>query len=115
MASTHGHGEIPIGRNSMLLEREETMSGWLDKQILFFGGKGGVGKTTLASAHAVKASESGKKVLLVSTDPAHNTGDIFGTEIGHKEKEIMPNLWALEIDPHHESHRYINKVKDNLK
>lgn len=91
------------------------MGHWLDKRIIFFGGKGGVGKTTLASAHALKASNLGKKVLLVSTDPAHNTGDIFGMEIGRSVKEINPHLWALEIDPHHESHRYIEKVKDNLK
>jgi arsenite-transporting ATPase len=49
----------------------------LDRHVLFFGGKGGVGKTTCASAFALGASAVGKRVLLVSTDPAHNTADIF--------------------------------------
>jgi arsenite/tail-anchored protein-transporting ATPase len=49
----------------------------LDKRILFFGGKGGVGKTTCSAAVALFASRSGRRVLLVSTDPAHSTSDIF--------------------------------------
>jgi arsenite-transporting ATPase len=85
------------------------------KKILFFGGKGGVGKSTCASASALFASRSGLKTLLVSTDPAHNTGDIFNQKIGRKEKRIAENLYALEIDPHHESHLYINQVKENLR
>ena len=44
----------------------------LDRKVLFFGGKGGVGKTTSASATALAASRAGRRVLLVSTDPAHN-------------------------------------------
>ena len=54
----------------------------IDRRVLFFGGKGGVGKTTCASAMALAASEMGKRVLLVSTDPAHNTSDIFERTIG---------------------------------
>jgi arsenite-transporting ATPase len=48
-----------------------------DRKILFFGGKGGVGKTTCASAVALAASRQGRRVLLVSTDPAHSTSDMF--------------------------------------
>jgi arsenite-transporting ATPase len=88
---------------------------YLNKKVLFFGGKGGVGKTTSASAFALGAARHGKKTLLVSTDPAHNTGDIFDQPIGAKEKKIVENLWALEIDPHKESHRYIDQVKENIK
>lgn len=91
------------------------MHNLLKKRILFFGGKGGVGKSTSASATALYASKQGKKTLLVSTDPAHNTGDIFNQEIGRQEKELAPNLFALEIDPHYESHQYINRVKDNIR
>ncbi|MCF6095278.1 ArsA family ATPase [Microaerobacter geothermalis] len=87
----------------------------LKKRILFFGGKGGVGKTTSASAFALLASKKGKKTLLVSTDPAHNTGDIFGKKIGHEVTEAAPLLYALEIDPHRETHRYIQQVKENLR
>jgi arsenite-transporting ATPase len=87
----------------------------IQKKILFFGGKGGVGKSTSASATALYSSGQGLKTLLVSTDPAHNTGDIFNQKIGRNEKQIAPNLYALEIDPGHESHLYINRVKENLR
>jgi arsenite-transporting ATPase len=86
----------------------------LDKRVLFFGGKGGVGKTTSASAAALAASRAGKRVLLVSTDPAHNTADIFGRPIGPEVVEIAPNLRALEIDAAHESARYVSEVKDRI-
>jgi arsenite-transporting ATPase len=91
------------------------MERYLNKKVIFFGGKGGVGKTTSASAFAIGAAKRGKKTLLVSTDPAHNTGDIFEEPIGAKEKQIMTNLWALEVDSHRESHRYIDQVKDNIR
>ena len=58
------------------------MRACIDKKVLFFGGKGGVGKTTCASAMALAASRAGKRVLLVSTDPAHSTSDIFERPIG---------------------------------
>src|SRR2546426_240889 len=54
----------------------------LERQVVFFGGKGGVGKTTCSSAFALAASRRGRRVLLVSTDPAHSTADIFEREIG---------------------------------
>jgi arsenite-transporting ATPase len=91
------------------------MHSLLQKKIVFFGGKGGVGKSTSASATALYASTRGLKTLLVSTDPAHNTGDIFNQKIGRKEKCISDGLYALEIDPQHESHLYINRVKENLR
>lgn len=91
------------------------METYLNKKVLFFGGKGGVGKTTSASAFAVGAAQRGKKTLLISTDPAHNTGDIFDQPIGDVEKQISENLWALEVDPHKESHRYISQVKENIR
>ena len=59
----------------------------IDKRVVFFGGKGGVGKTTCAAAMALAASRAGRRVLLVSTDPAHSTSDIFETPIG---PEIVP-------------------------
>ena len=57
----------------------------LDRQVVFFGGKGGVGKTTCSSAFALAASRRGRRVLLVSTDPAHSTSDIFERPIGPDE------------------------------
>ncbi|WP_158737307.1 ArsA family ATPase [Alteribacillus sp. YIM 98480] len=84
-------------------------------EILFFGGKGGVGKSTSSSAFALAAAEKGKRTLLVSTDPAHNLSDLFDTNIGDKRKQLTENLWGMEISSEKESRRYINQVKDNLK
>ena len=91
------------------------MRGLLEKKVLFFGGKGGVGKTTCASATALAASHAGKRVLLVSTDPAHSTSDIFEREIGPEPVELLPNLWGLEIDGALESQRYVANVKEQIK
>lgn len=69
--------------------------------FLFFTGKGGVGKTSLACASAVALCDAGKRVLLVSTDPASNVGQVFATDIGNRITAIaaVPGLSALEIDP----------------
>lgn len=90
------------------------MRALLDREILFFGGKGGVGKTTCASAVALAASRSGKRVLLVSTDPAHSTSDIFEQQIGSAPQEIAPSLHAMEIDAATESRRYVAEVKTHI-
>jgi arsenite-transporting ATPase len=87
----------------------------IEKRVLFFGGKGGVGKTTSASATALAASHAGKRVLLVSTDPAHSTSDIFEREIGSEPVPLLPNLWGLEIDGAVEAQRYVATVKDNIR
>lgn len=69
------------------------------KRIYIFTGKGGVGKSSVAAAHAVKSAEEGKKTLLVSTDMAHNLGDIFEHRLGKEAETISPNLDLYEIDP----------------
>lgn len=68
-----------------------------DKKILFVGGKGGVGKSTSAAAIAWKSANLGNRTLLISTDPAHNVGDIFSQQIGGKTKQIEKNYlhWKL--------------------
>jgi arsenite-transporting ATPase len=87
----------------------------LKQRVVFFGGKGGVGKTTCASAMALAASRAGRRVLLVSTDPAHSTSDLFERPIGPEPVELLPNLSGLEIDGGFESRRYVSKVKDHIK
>ncbi|MCP2035865.1 arsenite-transporting ATPase [Planomicrobium sp. HSC-17F08] len=87
----------------------------LSKSIIFVGGKGGVGKSTSAAAIAWQSAKSGHKTLLVSTDPAHNVGDIFNQQIGGKTLKIADNLYALEIDPEIETEKYIKGVKENIK
>src|SRR5262245_42228582 len=86
----------------------------LDRSVVFFGGKGGVGKTTCSAAFALAASRRGQHVLLVSTDPAHSTSDIFERRIGSKERELSKGLSALEIDGQEEASRYIEGVKRDI-
>ena len=90
------------------------MMSLLDRQVVFFGGKGGVGKTTCSAAFALAASRRNKRVLLVSTDPAHSTSDIFERHIGGSECELLPNLSAIEIDADRESARYVKDVKRDI-
>ncbi len=67
-------------------------------RVVLFTGKGGVGKTTVAAATAVRAAATGKRTLVMSTDPAHSLGDSFEVEIGSYPTEIAENLWAQQID-----------------
>ena len=67
-------------------------------RTILYTGKGGVGKTSVAAATALRASRAGKKVLVMSTDPAHSLADAFDTEIGSSPKEMADGLWAQEMD-----------------
>ncbi|MFV1988559.1 MAG: ArsA family ATPase [Gemmatimonadota bacterium] len=86
----------------------------VDCPILFFGGKGGVGKTTMASAAALQLAAEGHKTLLVSTDPAHSTSDILQHELGPEPSPVAPGCWAMEIDPEREADDYIAGVKARI-
>ena len=68
-------------------------------RIIIFTGKGGVGKTSVAAAHAIASANEGKNTLLVSADMAHNLGDIFQTEVGGHTKKVRDHLSLLELDP----------------
>ncbi len=82
------------------------------KKYIFFSGKGGVGKTTMACATAIHHAIEGKKTLIVSTDPASNLSDVFEQEIGHKITQIagVPNLYAMEIDPDEATREYKERI-----
>ena len=67
-------------------------------RTILYTGKGGVGKTSVAAATALKAANSGKKVLVMSTDPAHSLSDAFDEEVGPEPKEMAPGVWAQEMD-----------------
>jgi arsenite/tail-anchored protein-transporting ATPase len=79
---------------------------------IFFTGKGGVGKTSLASATAVKLADEGKTVLLISTDPASNLKEVLETEVTEKITPIngIENLHAVNIDPELSAEEYRNRV-----
>lgn len=81
-------------------------------RFLFFTGKGGVGKTSIACATAIQLAEAGRRVLLVSTDPASNVGQVFGIGIGNQVTSIpaVPNLSALEIDPQAAAQAYRDRI-----
>lgn len=81
-------------------------------RFLFFTGKGGVGKTSIACATAVQLAAEGRRVLLVSTDPASNVGQVFGETIGNNITAIaaVPNLFALEIDPQAAAQAYRDRI-----
>ncbi|EWT02543.1 arsenic ABC transporter ATPase [Intrasporangium oryzae NRRL B-24470] len=89
-------------------------------RFVFFTGKGGVGKTSLACATAVRLAADGKRVLLASTDPASNVGQVFGVTIGNTIVPVpdVPGLFALEIDPQLAAEAYraqaIDPVRDLL-
>lgn len=84
---------------------------------LFFTGKGGVGKTSISCATAIRLAEQGKRVLLVSTDPASNVGQVFGQAIGNTIQPIatVPGLSALEIDPQAAAQQYRARIVDPIK
>jgi arsenite-transporting ATPase len=81
-------------------------------QYLFFSGKGGVGKTSMACTHAVRYADEEKRTLIVTTDPASNLSDTFEQAIGHQVTPIsgVPNLWAMEIDPDKATQEYIDRA-----
>jgi arsenite/tail-anchored protein-transporting ATPase len=81
-------------------------------RYLFFTGKGGVGKTSIACATAIQLAEAGQRVLLVSTDPASNVGQVFGLGIGNQITAIaaVPGLAALEIDPQAAAQAYRDRL-----
>lgn len=81
-------------------------------RFLFFTGKGGVGKTSIACASAVQLAAEGKRVLLVSTDPASNVGQVFGVSIGNQITALpaVPDLSALEIDPQAAAQAYRDRI-----
>lgn len=85
--------------------------------FLFFTGKGGVGKTSLSCATAINLADKGKRVLLVSTDPASNVGQVFGQTIGNQLTPIdsVAGLTALEIDPQAAAEQYRNRIVDPVK
>ncbi len=96
------------------LRSAASLSAFVDapNRFLFFTGKGGVGKTSLACASAIALADHGKRVLLVSTDPASNLDEVLGQKLNGAPTPIpgVPNLLALNIDPEAAAHAYRERL-----
>jgi arsenite-transporting ATPase len=84
--------------------------------FVFFGGKGGVGKTTVSCAYAHKCAADGVRTLVVSTDPAHSVSDVFDQSFGDDPEPVegVDRLDALEIDPEDEVQRHLQSIRESL-
>jgi arsenite/tail-anchored protein-transporting ATPase len=80
-------------------------------RILLFTGKGGVGKTTCAAATALRAAEMGYRTLVLSSDPAHSLADALDRKLGPEPEEIVPNLWAQEVDLYYSMKKYWGNMR----
>ena len=96
MLSGHHHPEVPT-------------------RFSLFGGKGGVGKTTLAAAHAMRLAAAGHRTLLVSTDPAHSVADLLEVSLGPEATLVGERLWALEIDPAADAAAYVDSIREDAR
>jgi arsenite-transporting ATPase len=86
------------------------------ERFVFFGGKGGVGKTTVSSAYGLKCAREGLETLLVSTDPAHSTADVFDQTFDDDPRPVegVDGLSVMEIDPEEELERHLMETKRAL-
>ena len=86
------------------------------EKFVFFGGKGGVGKTTVASAYAAKCADGGVETLVVSTDPAHSTSDVFDQDFSDEPARVenREHLWAMEIDPVEEVQSHLREIRRTM-
>ncbi|MBD3212280.1 MAG: AAA family ATPase [Candidatus Lokiarchaeota archaeon] len=87
------------------------------ERIIVFGGKGGVGKSSISAATAVKISKllPEKRILIISFDMAHNLSDLFDTEIGNELTQLTQNLWGIEPDANVFAEEYTKELIDKLK
>ncbi len=83
-------------------------------RIIVYTGKGGVGKTTIAAATALRCAELGHRTVAISTDPAHSLGDSLDTRLGPEPQLVAPNFWAQETDVYYNLAKYWGRVKDWL-
>src|SRR5437868_9050416 len=83
-------------------------------RIILYLGKGGVGKTTISAATAVRSAELGKRTLVVSTDLAHSLADCFNTPLASEPMQLATNLWAQEVNVLDEMRNSWGKVQDKM-
>lgn len=81
-------------------------------RVLLYSGKGGVGKTTVAAATAVRSAELGYRTIMLSTDAAHSLADSFDISLTSDRQPIAPNLWAQETDISRTMETYWHDIQD---
>ncbi|HEY7199830.1 MAG TPA: ArsA family ATPase [Candidatus Dormibacteraeota bacterium] len=81
-------------------------------RVILFTGKGGVGKTSVAAATAMRCAQLGHRTMVISTDPAHSLGDSFDADLGSRPVKVAKNLWAHEVSALHEMERHWKKLHD---
>ena len=86
------------------------------ERFVFFGGKGGVGKTTVSCAYALKCAEAGLETLVVSTDPAHSTADVFDQPFDDEPRPVegIDGLSAMELDPDEEVAAHLQEIRRRM-
>lgn len=84
-------------------------------RIILFTGKGGVGKTTTAAATAIQSANSGKKTLIISTDPAHSLSDALDMQLEPEPMQIDDNLWCMEFDVYYSMKKYWGSMREMMK
>ena len=84
-------------------------------RVIVYTGKGGVGKTSIAAATAVRAAELGHRTLVLSTDLAHSLADSLDLPLGPEPTEVAPLLWAQEPDVHHNMQTHWGTIQEWLK
>src|SRR5690242_15465615 len=101
-------------------EIQQSMAAYItahpDLKYIFFGGKGGVGKTVMAGVTALWYARQGKRVCLASTNPVHSLSSLLGQDVfgRHTLVEGTNNLWAYEIDTHDTIERSKQEIKDKI-
>ena len=94
---------------------KEVFEGWPERRYIMFGGKGGLGKTTLSATCAYWLARQGKRVLLFSVDPQASLSDIFQRDIfGKGPVSIVPNLWAQEVDADRRIREYQDEIRKKI-
>ncbi|HRF99109.1 MAG TPA: ArsA family ATPase, partial [Aggregatilineales bacterium] len=83
-------------------------------RVIIHTGKGGVGKTSISAATALKCAEMGLKTIVISTDTAHSLADSLEKKIGPEPIEIYPNLWAQEVDARYSMEKYWGKFQEYM-
>ena len=81
-------------------------------KLILFTGKGGVGKSSVSAATAFHHSNQGRRVMLVSSDPAHSTEDVVGRSVGTQPTLIRENLWAMNISSHKEAEFFLTQIEN---